>query len=119
MTEYNLNSKLTLGNSTGLFTLEQPRAKYGDKEEDTEHLSFKTAHKMAKKLITRNRVETKEIISEKFSEEELAKKLLTTPEELDRLINPTPTDIFYRKTAGDISHALIKLYCNTKWAEDE
>jgi len=83
----------------------------------TQHLSFRTAQKMIRRFLSRDRIITAEILDEKLTIKELAKRLSVDSLELEPFIRPISI-VPYRKTSGKIALPLIKLYCSTKWAED-
>lgn len=78
-------------------------------------ISFETVQKMLNKFLTCDRVITKEHRCLKYNEEELAKKLNITLEELKRLKLP----YFYKQMIYRITLPLVRLYCSTKWIDDE
>lgn len=94
------------------------------------NLNFSTAQKMIDKLLTCNRIQTREgegkvkahrrydepkIKARAFTKEELAKKLDISIKELDSLKTPS----FYKTIVNKISPLLIYLYCSTKFVDDE
>ena len=83
----------------------------------TQHLSFRTAQKMIRRFLSCDRIIAAEILDKKLTIQELAKKLSVNPLELEQFTIPISSSS-YRKTSGKIALPLIKLYCNTKWAED-
>ena len=78
-------------------------------------LRFLTAQMMIKKLLSCDRVVKIEVRRRKYIAQELADRLSISPTELETFTKQ-PTKRL-NKTAGKISLQLIKLYCNTKWAD--
>ena len=89
-----------------------------DSKTRIQHLSFLTTQKMIRRFLSCDRIITAEMRGEKLTIQELASRLSVNPLELELFIRPI-SRAPYRKTAGKIALPLIKLYCSTKWAEDE
>lgn len=81
------------------------------------HLNFLSAQKIARRLLTCDRLVTKEIRVKKLTKKELAKELSLDLSELNTLLN-WPSKAFYGKITSRVSLALVKLYCNAKFIED-
>ena len=77
------------------------------------NINFLTAQKMIYRLLTCKRIyKGKEL---KYTGEELARKLGIESKELEKLKIPH----FYKRKMHEITLSLSKLYCATKWADDE
>ncbi|EKE00831.1 MAG: hypothetical protein ACD_21C00267G0006 [uncultured bacterium] len=84
----------------------------------TKRFSLLTVNKMINRFLTRNRIKRthkKEESCLKYTEEELAQKLGIKPKDLKRLKLP----YFCKSRGGKIVFSLIRLYCATKWKDEE
>lgn len=115
MTAYILTTSKSAGNP---LIARQLRAKYKTAKNQINHLSFPTAQKMIKRLLTCDRVVTKEIKAENFTIKELAEELSVDLPNLEAFIK-APSKTLYGKMASKISLPLIRLYYDTKWTENE
>jgi hypothetical protein len=79
-------------------------------------LRFFTAQAMINKFLSCDRLVTSEIRCKKYTAQELANKLSISLPELEPFTKP-PSRFCHRRNVGKIDMALIKMYCNTKWAD--
>lgn len=75
------------------------------------YLNFSTVRGMIHRFLTYDRINNIEVVSLKYTKEELAQKLGITLKELKMLETP----YCYRSIARKINLPLINLYCTTKW----
>jgi len=94
------------------------------KKESDKKLKFSTAQKMIFRFLTTDRLEKESLRKRtnkieyrciKYTKEELAQKLNISLKQLERFRTP----YFYKSMVNKISLQLIRLYCSTKWVDND
>ena len=78
-------------------------------------ISFLTVQKMIYRFLTCDRIIKVEVKRPKYTKYELAEKLNLSEQELKKLRLP----YFCRAVISKINLPLVRLYCSTKWVDDE